>query len=57
MRKLALIGDSHGNYQALKAVLEDAHNQNVDDYIVWVTLPIGGLSRWNALKRCNKLSR
>ena len=34
MRKLALIGDSHGNYQALKAVLEDAHNQNVDDYIV-----------------------
>lgn len=34
MRKIALIGDSHGNYQALKAVLEDAQNQNVDDYIV-----------------------
>ena len=34
MRKLALIGDSHGNYQALKAVLEDAQKQNVDDYIV-----------------------
>lgn len=34
MRKLALIGDSHGNYQALKAVLEDAQKQNVGDYIV-----------------------
>lgn len=34
MHKIALIGDSHGNYQALKAVLEDAQNQNVDDYIV-----------------------
>lgn len=34
MRKLAVIGDSHGNYQALKAVIEDADNQNVDDYVI-----------------------
>lgn len=34
MQKIALIGDSHGNYQALKAVLKDAQKQNVDNYIV-----------------------
>ena len=34
MRKLAVIGDSHGNYEALKAVLEDADKQNVTDYVV-----------------------
>ncbi|WP_290033271.1 metallophosphoesterase family protein [Ligilactobacillus cholophilus] len=34
MRKLAVIGDSHGNFEALKAVLEDAQRERVTDYIV-----------------------
>ena len=31
--KVAIISDIHGNSVALKAVLEDAKNKKVDDYI------------------------
>ena len=34
MRRLALIGDSHGNYEALKTVIADAKSKDVTDYIV-----------------------
>lgn len=34
MRKIAVLGDSHGNYEALKAVLADADEQHVTDYFV-----------------------
>lgn len=34
MRKVAVLGDSHGNFEALKAVLMDAKKNEVTDYIV-----------------------
>lgn len=59
MRKLAVIGDSHGNYQALKAVLEDAANQNVDDYIILGDITNRGpepLECVEALQRLNPIT-
>lgn len=34
LKKIALIADVHGNYTALKAVLADAKQREVDDYLV-----------------------
>lgn len=34
MHKIAVIADVHGNYSALQAVLQDAHEQHATDYMV-----------------------
>lgn len=35
MHKIAVIADVHGNYSALQAVLQDAHEQHATDYMVF----------------------